>query len=112
MKVQVENHEDSAVIDIQIIGKETKHGKNIFTAKPLARFCVSMPLDLPGPPQIVNIEDVWGENVSLSWTAPRDNGNAAITGYTIQKADKKTMVNDQLGEISIVCSSLLHIFMC
>ncbi|XP_077355387.1 myosin-binding protein C, slow-type isoform X4 [Festucalex cinctus] len=66
MKVQVEGHVDSAEMDIQII-------------------------DLPGPPQIVTIEDVWGENVSLSWTAPRDNGNAAITGYTIQKADKKTM---------------------
>ncbi|XP_061124438.1 myosin-binding protein C, slow-type isoform X3 [Syngnathus typhle] len=66
MKVQVESHEDTADMDIQII-------------------------DLPGPPQMVNIDDVWGENVSLSWTAPRDDGNAAITGYTIQKADKKTM---------------------
>nr|XP_057934363.1 myosin-binding protein C, slow-type isoform X2 [Doryrhamphus excisus] len=66
MKVQVENHVDTAVMDIQII-------------------------DLPGPPQCVTIEDVWGENVALSWTPPRDNGNAQITGYTIQKADKKTM---------------------
>ncbi|KAM7378347.1 hypothetical protein PAMA_013311 [Pampus argenteus] len=66
MKVQVENHEDTAVIDIQII-------------------------DLPGPPQCVTIEDVWGENVALVWTPPKDNGNAPITGYTIQKADKKTM---------------------
>ncbi|XP_077449593.1 myosin-binding protein C, slow-type isoform X3 [Stigmatopora argus] len=66
MNVQVESHVDSAEMDIQVI-------------------------DLPGPPQMVTIEDVWGENVSLSWTPPRDNGNAAITGYTIQKADKKTM---------------------
>ncbi|XP_077401629.1 myosin-binding protein C, slow-type isoform X3 [Vanacampus margaritifer] len=66
MKVEVEGHVDSAEMDIQII-------------------------DLPGPPQLVTIEDVWGENVSLSWTVPRDNGNAAVTGYTIQKADKKTM---------------------
>ncbi|MBN3283153.1 MYPC1 protein, partial [Polyodon spathula] len=30
-------------------------------------------------------------NVALEWTPPKDNGNAEITGYTIQKADKKTM---------------------
>ncbi|KAM4523454.1 myosin-binding protein C, slow-type [Fundulus diaphanus] len=66
MTVQVENHVDTAIIDIQIV-------------------------DLPGPPQCVTIEDVWGGNVNLVWTAPKDNGNAPITGYTIQKADKKTM---------------------
>ncbi|XP_075886181.1 myosin-binding protein C, slow-type isoform X1 [Nelusetta ayraudi] len=66
MTVQVENHMDTAVIDIQIV-------------------------DLPGPPQSVTIEDVWGGNVALAWTPPKDNGNAPITGYTIQKADKKTM---------------------
>jgi len=66
MSVQVENHDDTAVIDIQIV-------------------------DLPGPPQCVTIEDVWGGNVALAWTPPKDNGNAPITGYTIQKADKKTM---------------------
>lgn len=51
-------------------------------------------LDLPGPPQCVTIEDVWGGNVALVWDPPKDNGNAPITGYTIQKADKKTMVGD------------------
>ncbi|XP_036432589.1 myosin-binding protein C, slow-type isoform X10 [Colossoma macropomum] len=66
MTVQVENHVDTAVLDIQIV-------------------------DLPGPPQCVRIEEVWGENVALDWTPPKDNGNAPITGYTIQKADKKTM---------------------
>ncbi|XP_029902031.1 myosin-binding protein C, slow-type isoform X1 [Myripristis murdjan] len=66
MTVQVENHKDTAIIDIQIV-------------------------DLPGPPQSVTIEDVWGGNVALVWTPPKDSGNAPITGYTIQKADKKTM---------------------
>ncbi|TKS90770.1 Myosin-binding protein C, slow-type [Collichthys lucidus] len=66
MTVQVENFVDTAIIDIQIV-------------------------DLPGPPQCVTIEDVWGGNVALVWTPPRDSGNAPITGYTIQKADKKTM---------------------
>ncbi|CAN9508418.1 unnamed protein product [Ophioblennius macclurei] len=66
MTVQVENHTDTAILDIQIV-------------------------DLPGPPQAVTIEDVWGGNVALVWTPPKDNGNAPITGYTIQKADKKTM---------------------
>uniref|UniRef100_A0A8C5PQB8 Myosin binding protein C1 n=1 Tax=Leptobrachium leishanense TaxID=445787 RepID=A0A8C5PQB8_9ANUR len=66
LKVKVENLQDKAAIHIQIV-------------------------DRPGPPQVVVIEDVWGENVALEWKPPADNGNAAITGYTIQKADKKTM---------------------
>ncbi|XP_063164505.1 myosin-binding protein C, slow-type isoform X4 [Candoia aspera] len=66
MKVKVENLVDRATIDIQIV-------------------------DRPGPPQVVKIADVWGENVALEWTPPRDDGNANIIGYTIQKADKKSM---------------------
>ncbi|XP_023447691.2 myosin-binding protein C, slow-type isoform X5 [Dasypus novemcinctus] len=64
--VKVDKFVESASIDIQIV-------------------------DRPGPPQVVKIEDVWGENVALTWTPPKDDGNAAITGYTIQKADKKSM---------------------
>ncbi|XP_041442205.1 myosin-binding protein C, slow-type isoform X8 [Xenopus laevis] len=66
LKVKVENLQDKASIFIQIV-------------------------DRPGPPQEVLIEEVWGENVALEWKPPLDSGNAAITGYTIQKADKKTM---------------------
>ncbi|XP_066556816.1 myosin-binding protein C, cardiac-type [Amia ocellicauda] len=66
VQVQIENMEDKAAINIQIVDK-------------------------PGPPQNLKITDVWGFNVALQWTAPRDNGNCDITGYTVQKADKKTM---------------------
>ncbi|XP_021114077.1 myosin-binding protein C, slow-type isoform X6 [Heterocephalus glaber] len=66
LQVKVDKYVETASIDIQIV-------------------------DRPGPPQIVKIEDVWGENVALTWTPPKDDGNAAITGYTIQKADKKSM---------------------
>uniref|UniRef100_A0ACB8FN88 Myosin-binding protein C, slow-type n=1 Tax=Sphaerodactylus townsendi TaxID=933632 RepID=A0ACB8FN88_9SAUR len=66
MKVKVENLVDKATIDIQIV-------------------------DRPGPPQVVSIVDVWGENAALEWKPPKDDGNANITGYTIQKADKKSM---------------------
>uniref|UniRef100_A0A5F8GG85 Myosin binding protein C1 n=1 Tax=Monodelphis domestica TaxID=13616 RepID=A0A5F8GG85_MONDO len=66
LEVKVDKYVDSASIDIQIV-------------------------DRPGPPQSVKIEDVWGENAALVWTPPKDDGNAAITGYTIQKADKKSM---------------------
>uniref|UniRef100_A0A672SB39 Myosin-binding protein H n=1 Tax=Sinocyclocheilus grahami TaxID=75366 RepID=A0A672SB39_SINGR len=45
---------------------------------------------LAGPPASVKIVDSWGFNVALEWTEPKDNGNTAITGYSIQKADKKT----------------------
>uniref|UniRef100_A0AAZ3SDW8 Myosin binding protein C3 n=1 Tax=Oncorhynchus tshawytscha TaxID=74940 RepID=A0AAZ3SDW8_ONCTS len=37
------------------------------------------------------IMDVWGFNVALEWKPPKDNGNCEITGYMVQKADKKTM---------------------
>lgn len=52
--------------------------------------------DLPGPPQNLKVMDVWGFNVALEWKPPKDNGNCEITGYSIQKADKKTMVNPNL----------------
>lgn len=48
--------------------------------------------DLPGPPESLKIVDIWGFNVALEWKPPKDNGNCDITGYTIQKADKKSMV--------------------
>ncbi|KAM4588315.1 myosin binding protein Hb isoform 2-T3 [Odontesthes bonariensis] len=47
-------------------------------------------VELPGPPASVKIVDTWGFNVALEWTVPKDNGNTEITGYTVQKADKKT----------------------
>ncbi|XP_068418073.1 myosin-binding protein C, slow-type [Eschrichtius robustus] len=66
LQVKVEKYVETASIDIQVV-------------------------DRPGPPQVVKINDVWGENVALSWLPPKDDGNTAITGYTIQKADKKSM---------------------
>ncbi|XP_072511826.1 myosin-binding protein C, slow-type isoform X10 [Notamacropus eugenii] len=66
LQVKVDKYVETASIDIQIV-------------------------DRPGPPQVVKIEDVWGENAALVWTPPKDDGNAPITGYTIQKADKKSM---------------------
>uniref|UniRef100_A0A8C4PYE5 Myosin binding protein C1 n=1 Tax=Eptatretus burgeri TaxID=7764 RepID=A0A8C4PYE5_EPTBU len=48
-------------------------------------------VEKPGPPTNIKIVDVWESTAELTWSPPRDNGNATITGYTIQKADKKTM---------------------
>ncbi|KAJ8399923.1 hypothetical protein AAFF_G00406530, partial [Aldrovandia affinis] len=66
LTVQIENMEDKATIDIRIVEK-------------------------PGAPTAVKVTDVWGFNAALEWEAPKDDGNCDITGYTIQKADKKTM---------------------
>ncbi|GCC21365.1 hypothetical protein chiPu_0019834 [Chiloscyllium punctatum] len=66
LQVEVESAQDTASIHIQVI-------------------------DRPGPPVAVKIREVWGLNVALSWLPPKDDGNCEITGYTIQKADKKTM---------------------
>ncbi|XP_061642104.1 myosin binding protein Hb [Phyllopteryx taeniolatus] len=65
MCVKVDDFEDKATLTLQIV-------------------------ELPGPPASVKIVDTWGFNVALEWTVPKDNGNTDITGYTIQKADKKT----------------------
>ncbi|XP_068450139.1 myosin binding protein Hb [Clinocottus analis] len=65
MCVKVDDFEDKASLILQIV-------------------------ELPGPPASLKIVDTWGFNVALEWTAPKDNGNTEITGYTIQKADKKT----------------------
>ncbi|XP_028979560.2 myosin binding protein Ca isoform X4 [Esox lucius] len=65
LSVQIENMQDKADIHIQIVDK-------------------------PGPPVNVMVTDVWGFNAALEWKPPKDTGNTDITGYTIQKADKKT----------------------
>ncbi|MGH0180655.1 UNVERIFIED_CONTAM: hypothetical protein FKN15_004540 [Acipenser sinensis] len=66
LSVQIENMEDKAVVDICVVEK-------------------------PGPPLLLKIMDVWGFNAALEWKPPKNSGNTEITGYTIQKADKKTM---------------------
>ncbi|XP_037629763.1 myosin binding protein Hb [Sebastes umbrosus] len=65
MCVKVEDFDDKASLILQIV-------------------------ELPGPPASVKIVDTWGFNVALEWTPPKDTGNTDITGYTVQKADKKT----------------------
>ncbi|XP_056897877.1 myosin binding protein Ha isoform X1 [Takifugu flavidus] len=65
MTVKVDSLEDKATITLQIV-------------------------ELPGPPASMKLVDVWGFNAALEWTPPKDNGNTEITGYTIQKADRKT----------------------
>ncbi|XP_040899795.1 myosin-binding protein C, cardiac-type isoform X2 [Toxotes jaculatrix] len=86
LQVQIENVEDTASVYLQIV-------------------------DLPGPPEALKIMDVWGFNVALEWKLPKDNGNCEITGYTIQKADKKTMewftVYDQYRRTNCVVSDLI-----
>ncbi|XP_078511200.1 myosin-binding protein C, fast-type isoform X1 [Lissotriton helveticus] len=66
LSIQVEGIEDKATINIRIVEKA-------------------------GPAQAVTVKDVWGFNALIEWQPPKDNGNSEITGYTIQKADKKTM---------------------
>lgn len=65
MSVKVDSFEDKATITLQIV-------------------------ELPGPAASIKLVDTWGFNAALEWTAPKDNGNTEITGYTVQKADLKT----------------------
>ncbi|XP_031167300.1 myosin binding protein Ha isoform X1 [Sander lucioperca] len=63
--VKVDSFEDKATITLQIVER-------------------------PGNPASVKLVDTWGFNAALEWTPPKDNGNTEITGYTVQKADRKT----------------------
>lgn len=65
LEAQQDTAKDELVIDVQVVEK-------------------------PGPPQNLKLGSVWGFNVTLEWQPPKDNGNTEISGYTIQKADKKT----------------------
>ncbi|KAK2853952.1 hypothetical protein Q5P01_006613 [Channa striata] len=86
LHVQIENVEDTASINLQVV-------------------------DLPGSPEALKIADIWGFNVALEWKPPKDNGNCEIMGYNIQKADKKTMewytVYDQYRRTNCVASDLV-----
>ncbi|XP_064355598.1 myosin-binding protein C, fast-type isoform X2 [Dromaius novaehollandiae] len=50
-------------------------------------------VERPGPPQAVVVKEVWGSNALVEWEPPKDDGNSEITGYCVQKADKKTMAS-------------------
>ncbi|XP_068594541.1 myosin-binding protein C, cardiac-type [Brachionichthys hirsutus] len=86
LRVQIENVEDKASVKLQVV-------------------------DLPGPPEALKLLDIWGFNVALEWKPPKDDGNCEVTGYTIQKADKKTMewftVYGQYRRTNCVASDLI-----
>ncbi|XP_055280040.1 myosin-binding protein C, cardiac-type isoform X2 [Moschus berezovskii] len=64
--LRVENMEDKAQLVLQVVDK-------------------------PSPPQDIQVAEAWGFNVALEWKPPQDDGNTELLGYTVQKADKKTM---------------------
>uniref|UniRef100_A0A9L0TTA3 Myosin-binding protein C, fast-type n=1 Tax=Equus caballus TaxID=9796 RepID=A0A9L0TTA3_HORSE len=66
LSVQIENMKDTATIRIRVVEKA-------------------------GPPEHVMVKEVWGTNALVEWQPPKDDGNSEITGYLVQKADKKTM---------------------
>ncbi|XP_059733070.1 myosin-binding protein C, fast-type isoform X1 [Bos taurus] len=66
LTVQIENMKDTATVCIRVVEKA-------------------------GPPQNVMVKEVWGTNALVEWQPPKDDGNSEITGYFVQKADKKTM---------------------
>ncbi|XP_037548571.1 myosin-binding protein C, cardiac-type [Nematolebias whitei] len=86
LQVQIENVEDTAKVLLQVV-------------------------DLPGPPEALKFVDSWGFNVALDWKPPKDDGNCEINGYTVQKADKKTMewytVHDNCRRTHCVVSDLI-----
>ncbi|XP_075766133.1 myosin-binding protein H isoform X1 [Pelodiscus sinensis] len=65
LTVRIDRLEDKATIDLRVV-------------------------ELPGPPENLKLVDVWGFNVALEWSPPKDTGNAPLKGYTVQKSDRKS----------------------
>ncbi|KAK2510587.1 hypothetical protein Q9233_017594 [Columba guinea] len=66
LAIRIENMEDAATVRLRVVER-------------------------PGPPRNVHVTEVWGFTAVLEWEPPQDDGNAEITGYTVQKADTRTM---------------------
>lgn len=112
MCVKVDSFEDKSQLTLQIVGKCFAHTVVCSIFHHLRFFThVSRWPELPGPPASIKIVDTWGFNVALEWTEPRDNGNTTITGYTIQKADKKTGVQHQATS-SVIWGRHEDVMMC
>ena len=65
ISVQVEDLVASAIIDVAVV-------------------------DIPSKPRKATIVEVIGSSVQLSWEAPKDNGNCDISGYSVEKRDKRS----------------------
>ena len=67
------------------------------------------PLDPPGRPGMPLITDFWKTGCDLSWTAPKSDGGAPITGYLVEVREggwhweKKTIVQGNLLRCKIEC---------
>ncbi|XP_045341105.1 myosin-binding protein C, cardiac-type isoform X2 [Leopardus geoffroyi] len=81
--LRIENMEDKATLVLRVVGA--------WHWGPLSEMPRDPAEDKPSPPQDIRVTEAWGFNVVLEWKPPQDDGNTEILGYTVQKADKKTM---------------------
>ena len=47
-------------------------------------------IDVPTPVKKLKVDEVIGNSIQLSWEKPADNGNCEITGYKVEKRDKRS----------------------
>ena len=80
ISVQVEDLVATAVIDVAVV-------------------------DIPSKPRKATIVEVIGTSVQLQWEAPKDNGNCDISGYAVEKRDKRSGTD---GEWYIVYDKVRH----
>ncbi len=58
-------------------------------------------LDVPMPPQNLNVTEISSYNCKLTWNSPKDDGNAPITSYYIEKLDTRRSTYIRLDKTSL-----------
>ena len=80
-----------------------------FTDQPVTNNSTYAPLTVPGPPTGLTATTNGATRIDLAWTAPTDNGGAAITGYRIEVSDAGSSWSDLVADTGSTTTTGNHV---